>query len=131
MLKLLVESAIIGTAPSFHHPGLIRMWYESPLRDFNPHIFMGVIAAIVIAWVYYYYAFILKKARLQEQMSLDSEESKFRMLLTKRTALLNKIVEIEELFKTGKIDKLEFERKMNAYKQHLIQVKLDLKNFTD
>lgn len=131
MLLLLAESTITNTTPSFHNPGLIRMWYESPLRDFNPHILLGIIAALLIGWIYYYFAFVVKKARLQEQMALDSEETKFQQLVTKRTALLNKMVELEETFEAGKIDELEFEKKINAYKQHLIEVKFDLKKFTD
>lgn len=121
----------MSTAPSFHNPGLIRMWYESPLRDFNPHVLMVIFAVLLIAWIYYYFAFVVKKARLQEQMLVDSEEGRFQQLLTKRTALLNKMVELEETFEAGKIDELEFEKKINAYKQHLIEVKLDLKKYTD
>jgi hypothetical protein len=121
----------MGTAPSFHNPGLIRMWYESPLRDFNPHVLMGILAVLIIAWIYYYFAFVVKKARVQEQMLLDSEEGKFQQLLTKRTALLNKMVELEDIFEAGEINEFEFSKKINAYKQHLVQVKLDLKKFTD
>lgn len=131
MLLFLAESTITSTAPSFHNPGLIRMWYESPLRDFNPHILMIILAAVLIGWVYYYYAYVVKKARVQEQMFMDSEEGKFQQLLTKRTALMNKMVELEETFESGKIDELEFNKKINAYKQHLVQVKLDLKKFTE
>ena len=131
MFLLLAESTITNTAPSFHNPGLIRMWYESPLRDFKPHVLMVIFAVLLIAWIYYYFAFVVKKARLQEQMIEDSEEGRFQQLLTKRTALLNKMVELEETFEAGKIDELEFEKKINAYKQHLIEVKLDLKKFTD
>lgn len=131
MYLLLAESTITRTAPSFHNPGHLRMWYESPLKEFNPHILMVILAAIFLAWIFYYYAFVVKKARLEEQMRMDGEEGNFQQLLTKRTTLLKKMIDLEEAFNAGRINEEEFDKKTTAYKQHLIQVKLDLKKFTE
>lgn len=131
MLLMSAESTITRTAPSFHNPGHIRMWSESPFKEFDPHILMIILGIILIAWIYYYYTFVVKKARLQEKMLIDSDEGRFQQLLTKRTTLLNKIVELEDMFAAGKVDKEEYDLKIASYKQHLIQVKLDLKKFTD
>ncbi|WP_017755883.1 hypothetical protein [Calidifontibacillus oryziterrae] len=131
MLLMSAESAVTRTAPSFHNPGHLRIWNESPLREFDPHILMIILGLILIAWIYYYYMFVVKKARLQEQLYIDSEEGKFQQLLTKKAMLLNKIVELEESLASGNIDKEEFDQKITAYKKHLVQVKLDLKKFTE
>ncbi|WP_102345486.1 hypothetical protein [Bacillus sp. Marseille-P3661] len=130
-LLLAADSEFTRSAPSFHNPGHLRMWYDSPLREFNPHILMIVLGAILLAWLYYYFFFIVKKARESETIQIDNDEKNFQQLLIKRATLVNKMIELEDKFIAGSIVKEEFDTKFNAYKKHLIQVKLDLRKFTD
>jgi hypothetical protein len=44
---------------------------------------------------------------------------------------MDKIIELEETFGDGKLSETEYQAKLDAYKQHLVQVKLNLRNFVD
>lgn len=44
---------------------------------------------------------------------------------------MDKIIELEETFDAGKLPENEYQAKLAAYKQHLIQVKLSLRSFIE
>ncbi|WP_462412167.1 hypothetical protein [Neobacillus sp. Marseille-QA0830] len=124
-------SSVTRTAPAFHNPGHLRMWAQSPLNRFNPHVFLIVMGAIIIAGVSYYIYF-KRKARLeQERLGADKEEKAFKLLMSKQKAIMDKIIELEETFGDGKLTEEEYHAKLNAYKQHLVQVKLSLRQYIE
>ncbi|WP_251551334.1 hypothetical protein [Neobacillus muris] len=124
-------SSVTHTAPAFHNPGHLRMWAQSPLHRFNPHVFLIIMGAIIIAGVSYFIYF-RRKARLdQERLGADKEEKAFKLLMSKQKAIMDKIIELEETFGDGKLNEEEYQAKLNAYKQHLVQVKLSLRQFIE
>jgi hypothetical protein len=125
------NSSVTHTAPAFHNPGHLRIWAQSPLHRFNPHVFMIILLAIVIAGISYYIYF-RRKARLEEErLGADKEENAFKLLMTKQKAIMDKIIELEESFGDGKLSEDEYHAKLEAYKQHLVQVKIKLRNFVE
>jgi hypothetical protein len=125
------SSAVTRTAPEFHNPGHLRMWYQSPLKKFDPHILMIVLGVILVAGVSYY-SFFRWKNRLQEQrLGLDKEETEFKQLVARQNAIMDKIIELEETNADGKLNEEEYLAKLSAYKQHLVQVKQNLSRFVE
>lgn len=125
------SSTVTRTAPAFHNPGHIRMWEESPLHNFNPHIFLIVLIAVIIAGISYY-VYFRRKAKLEEErLGADKEEKAFKLLMSKQTAILDKIIDLEETFGNGELSEEQYNAKLNAYKQHLVQVKLNLRKFIE
>ena len=125
------NSSVTHNSPAFHNPGHLRMWAQSPLHRFNPHVFLIIIGAILIAGISYY-AYFRRKARLEEErLGADKEEKAFKLLMAKQKAIMDKIIELEETFGDGKLSEDEYQAKLAAYKQHLVQVKLNLRNFVE
>jgi hypothetical protein len=125
------DTNVTKTAPAFHNPGHLRMWAQSPLHSFNPHIFLIILLAIIIAGITYF-AYFRKKARLEEErLGSDKEENAFKLLMAKQKAIMDKIVELEESFGDGSLSEEEYNRKLEAYKQHLVQVKLNLRKYIE
>lgn len=124
-------NGVTHTAPAFHNPGHLRMWSQSPLHSFNPHIFLIIVGAIIIAGISYFIYF-KRKARLEEErLGADKEEKAFKQLIAKQKAIMDKIIELEEIFDHGKLTEDEYHVKLAAYKQHLVQVKLNLRSFIE
>ncbi|MGG1679867.1 hypothetical protein ACIFOT_29735 [Neobacillus sp. NRS-1170] len=125
------NSAVTHTAPAFHNPGHLRMWAQSPLHRFNPHVFLIILGAIIIAGISYF-AYFKRKARLEEErLDADKEEKAFKLLMAKQKAIMDKIIELEETFGDGMLSEGEYHAKLDAYKQHLVQVKLNLRHFIE
>ena len=124
-------SGVTHTAPAFHNPGHLTMWAQSPLHSFNPHIFLIIIGAIIIASISYFIYF-KRKARLEEErLGADKEEKAFKQLMVKQKAIMEKIIELEGTFGDGNLSEDEYHAKLAAYKQHLVQVKLNLHSFIE
>jgi len=124
-------SGVTHTAPAFHNPGHLRMWAQSPLHSFNPHIFLIIIGAIIIAGISYFIYF-RRKARLEEErLGADKEEKAFKQLMAKQKAIMGKIIELEETFGDGNLSEDEYHAKLAAYKHYLVQVKLNLRSFIE
>jgi hypothetical protein len=125
------NSNVTKTAPQFHNPGHIRMWEQSPLHNFNPHIFLIIMLVLLIAGISTY-AYFRRKARLEEErLGADKEENAFKLLMSKQKAIMDKIIELEETFGGGNLTEEEYQAKLGAYKQHLVQVKLSLRKFVE
>lgn len=122
---------ITHSAPDFHNPGHLRIWYQSPLSDFEPHILLGVLFLIAIGGISYFSYFRWKSKFEEDRKLSDKEEQAFLQLIAKRKAILDKIVELEERYSGGQVADDDFHKKMNAYKHHLIQVKLNLQKYTE
>ncbi|MFJ7725399.1 hypothetical protein ACIQXV_04460 [Neobacillus sp. NPDC097160] len=125
------NSSVTHSAPAFHNSGHIKMWAQSPLHRFNPHVFLIIISVILIAGISYY-VYFRRKARLEEErLGADKEEKAFKLLMAKQKAIMDKIIELEETLGDGKLSEDEYQAKLAAYKQHLVQVKLNLRNFVE
>lgn len=125
------KTNVTKSSPAFHNPGHIRLWEQSPLHSFNPHIFLIVLLAMIIAGLTYY-AYYRRKAKLEEvRLGADKEEKAFKLLMAKQKAIMDKIIELEETFGDGKLSEDDFHKKLEAYKQHLVQVKLNLREFVE
>ncbi|WP_066060647.1 hypothetical protein [Neobacillus soli] len=125
------NSSVTHTAPAFHNPGHLRMWAQSPLHRFNPHVFLIILLAIIIAGISYY-TYFRRKARMEaEKLGSDKEEKAFKQLIAKQKAIMDKIIELEDTFGDGRLSEKEYHAKLEAYKQHLVQVKLNLRNFIE
>jgi hypothetical protein len=118
-------------APSFHNPGHLRMWAQSPLRKFNPHVLLIVLGVIVIAGVSYYSYFQWKNSVKKRNSASDEEEKAFQLLMAKQKAIMDKILELEDSFERGQISESDYHAKLEAYKQHLVKVKLSLNEFVE
>ena len=122
---------VTKSAPAFHNPGHLRMWAQSPLHSFNPHIFLIILLAIIIAGITYF-TYFRRKARLEEErLGADKEEQAFKLLMAKQKAIMDKILELEESFGDGSLSEEEYNKKLEAYKQHLLQVKINLRKFIE
>lgn len=121
---------VTKVAPDFHNPGHIRMWEQSALKSFNPHILMIVLGVILISGISYYSYFRLK-GKNQNTFGDDKDEQEFKLLMAKQKAILDKILELEEAYENGQISEDEYHTKLEAYKQHLIKVKLSLRHFIE
>ena len=122
---------ITKTAPSFHNPGHLRIWAQSPLRTFDPHVFLIVMAAIIIAALSYFGYFRMKARAEEKRLGADKEESAFKNLMAKQKAIMDKILELEENFGDGNMSEEDYHAKLAAYKQHLVQVKINLRQFVE
>lgn len=125
------NSNVTKTAPAFHNPGHLRMWAQSPLRSWDPHVFLIVMAAIIIAALSYFGYFRMKARADEKRLGADKEENAFKNLMAKQKAILDKILELEENFDEGKISEDDYQAKLVAYKQHLVQVKMNLRQFVE
>ena len=125
------ESGITRQSPSFHNPGHLRMWYQSPLKSFDPHILMIVLGAILIAGISYFSYFRIKNRAAAEKLENDSDEKAFKLLMAKQNTIMDKILELEETYGNGLLSEEEYNAKIEAYKQHLVKVKLGLKRFVE
>jgi hypothetical protein len=107
------------------------LWQQSVLHNFNPHIFLIVFLAIIIAGISYY-VYFRRKAKLEEQrVGSDKEEKAFKLLMSKQKAIMDKILELEETHENGDISENDYNKKLAAYKEHLVQVKLNLRDFVE
>lgn len=125
------SSNVTESAPAFHNPGHIRMWEESALHNFNPHIFLIVLIAIILAGIFSFIYF-KRKSKLEEaRLGADKEEQTFKLLMSKQKAILEKIIELEETHGDGSLTEEDYTKKLAAYKEHLVQVKLSLRQFVE
>ncbi|MEH7249672.1 hypothetical protein V7114_23180 [Neobacillus niacini] len=122
---------VTKTAPSFHNPGHLRIWAQSPLRSWDPHVFLIVMAAIIIAALSYFGYFKIKARAEEKRLGADKEENAFKNLMAKQKAIMDKILELEENFDDGNMSEEDYQAKLAAYKQHLVQVKMNLRQFVE
>lgn len=125
------DGNVTKTAPAFHNPGHLRMWSQSPLRSWDPHVFLIVMGAIIIAAMSYFAYFRMKARAEEKRLGADKEESAFKNLMAKQKAIMDKILELEENFGDGNMSEEDYQAKLAAYKQHLVQVKINLRQFVE
>ncbi len=131
MVELMLASAISRSAPSFHNPGHLRMWYSTPLRSFDPHLVTAILILIVVAGVGWFIYFQMKHNKAEEKIESNSDEKVFQELVVKQKVILNKLLELEESYKAGQLNDHEYEKKDALYREHLVKVKVELQRFMD
>jgi hypothetical protein len=131
MVGLILASAVTRSTPSFHNPGHLRMWYSSPLRSFDPHLFTAILVLIVVAGVGWFIYFQLKHRASEEKVDGNPDEKVFQELVVKQKVILNKLLELEEMHKGGNLPDEEYEKKASIYREHLVKVKMELQRFMD
>jgi hypothetical protein len=67
----------------------------------------------------------------EARIGADKEEQAFKLLMSKQKAILEKIIELEETYGDGKLSEEDFNKKLAAYKEHLVQVKMSLRQFVE
>ncbi|PLR99896.1 hypothetical protein [Bacillus sp. T33-2] len=122
---------VTRTDPGFHNPGHLRMWYQSPLKQFNAHILMIVLGAILAAGIGYYLYFKWRSRLEEQRIDADKEEKAFKLLVAKQNTIMDKILELEDSYSHGQVNEAEYSAKLDAYKHHLVQVKLNLRQFIE
>ncbi|MDQ0257793.1 hypothetical protein J2S74_005255 [Evansella vedderi] len=131
MTQWIILGSVTRSSTSFHNPGHIRIWYESPLRNFEPHLVTALLFFILVFGVGYFIHINRKEHLKEEGVMEDVDEKKFQELATKKNILLNKILQVEEDFSAGVITEKEMEEKVEAYKKYLFKVKSDLNKYIE
>lgn len=131
MIDLILAAAVTRSSPSFHNTGHLRLWNESPLRNFDPHLVTAILVIIILASIGWFIYFRLKHRELEEKIETSTEEKQFHDLVVKQKVILNKLLELEEMHKKGELADEEYKTKAGAYRQHLIKVKVELQQFVD
>lgn len=131
MVGLILASAVSRSTPSFHNPGHLRMWYSTPLRSFDPHLVTAILILIIIAGVGWFIYFQIKNRTAEDKVETNPDEKVFQELVVKQKVILNKLLELEELHKSGNITVDEYEKKESLYREHLVKVKMELQRFMD
>jgi uncharacterized protein YxeA len=95
-------------------------------------ILISVIILLLIAAVISLILYLRKRETLTEARSeVDKEEEEFKLLISKQKTLLEKILELEENHDSGSLTEADYSKKLAAYKEHLVQVKLGLRKFVE
>ena len=82
---------------------------------------------------------LLQKGKLKRNYSkkviinkpIKKEEKAFKMLMSKQKTILDKIIELEETHGDGVLSEEDYNKKLAAYKEHLVQVKVSLRQFIE
>lgn len=119
----------VETAPAFHNPGHIRMWEQSPFSGIDAHLFMIIVVGVPIGVLIWY----LLKRRQGKQAKTDAEreEEVFQRYLVREKYLKQKLVELEQQHADGTVSDEDYEQQLELYKKKLIEVRLQLKQFTE
>lgn len=123
-------SDVTRTAPSFHNPGHIRLWNDTPLRNFEPHLLMAILILLLVAGIGYFIYF-KRKAKLNKGTLNGQDDDEFLELTSKKNLLLKKIVQLEEAYEAGELSLDDFNEKNTAYKNYLYKVKQELNKFIE
>lgn len=128
---ILAGANVTIPSPGFHNPGHVRLWNETPLRNFDPHLVTALLILIVVAGVWYFIHFTIKERKKEAAAASDADEKKFQELAAKKNILLNKILQAEEEYNAGLITEVELEERVSGYKSYLYKVKTELNQYLD
>src|SRR5699024_8878355 len=111
-------------------PGHIRLWNDTPLRNFEPHLLMAILILLLVAGIGYFIYF-KRKAKLNKGTVNGQDDDEFLELTIKKNLLLKKIVKVEEAYEESELFYDEFNQKNTAYNNYLYKVKHELKKFIE
>lgn len=126
----LLLTTVTRTAPTFHNPGHIRLWNDTPLRSFEPHLFTAIVIIILIAGISYFFYF-RHKGKTDQELVGDKDDERFRELIAKKNIVLKRIAQTEEDCEADKLSEEECNKKILAYKEYLYKIKLELNQFIE
>lgn len=111
-------------APPLHSKAHVDRWKASPLGNVEPHLFMLIIVGIPLGFLGRY---LFKKGQASEKSSFQQTKGEnFNELKIKEKLLKQKLVQLEQDFAEGIVEKLEYEERLAFYKKKLIEVRLKL-----
>lgn len=111
----------------FHSPEHLSRWYNSPLRNTNPHLWLVFLGVLIVAFLVATSLYIRKRVR--EAREKEDEEKLHKLFLSlqaRHKKLLNNLVKIEEQLENNPYDG-ELLKKKKAYWELLREVKIKLK----
>jgi len=123
----------ISKKETYHTPGHLSMWNESPMGNWNAHITLSVLAFLIVlgtAW-FIYFKINDRKKRSKIEDANQGEEEQFTDLVARRKVTLQKITELQDQLDNGEIDEDTFQRKEDAYQKYLVKISIQLRKFTD
>src|SRR5690554_2541762 len=95
---LLLGATVTRDSPAFHNPGHIRLWNDTPLRNFEPHLVSAIILLIIIVGIRYF-VYFKQKDHLNKSIIKNEDNKKFKELIAKKNIVLNKILETKKNYK--------------------------------
>lgn len=113
---------------SFHNPGHIRLWYQSPFRGINAHLFLVIVFGVPLGALVYHF---VRRRKAVRKAPAESEEERFQRLRTREKILLEKLVELERQRLEQRVDEESYRTLREALKTRLVQVKLQLRQFVE
>ncbi len=108
-----------------------KMWQDSPFGFINPYLFFAIIAVVLVLIILAGVYFSKQEQKSIKQISHDDDEKAFKLLVTNRQTLLDKTLEIEDQRLSGEISQEEYEVKRDVYRDLLIKVSLQLREYTE
>lgn len=114
---------------SFHNPGHIRLWYQSPFRGLDAHLFLAIVFGAPLAAAGIHFARRWKKTAVVPATGQTADEQLFQRLRIRERILLAKLVELERKHGAERLAEEEYARLREAYRRKLVQVKLQLREF--
>lgn len=123
-------SRLSKKSPTFHSAGHIRLWYQTPFKKINPHIFTLIIIVLFFAALY----LIIRKNVFQSRMNQqDSQKSDilFAALFSKKQNIFNKIMDLEHNLQNEIIDEDYYNATKDQLKSQLIKINVKLDQFVN
>ncbi len=119
------DSRISTNSPSFHSTGHIRLWYQTPFKKVNPHIFTLIISVLLITVVYLIIRTNIKEAAAIRQQS-HGNDLLFNTLYLEKKKILANILNLEKELIGEKINKNSYNIEREKLKTQLIKINLKL-----
>ena len=128
------EAALSGRylsngSPQFHNAGHVRIWKQSGLRNFNPHLFSLVMAALTIGALVVAAAKWTSNRRTATGYARDDRI--FMQLVRKKSILISRIADIEERLSSGQMAESGQEERYEVLKRSLIETEMILEDMTE
>ncbi len=120
------SSKILDESPSFHSAGHIRLWYQTPFKKMNPHIFTLIITGLFIIAVY----MVIRKNFMQTdviQQITAKSDLLFETLYSEKKKTLNDILSLDTLKNENQITMDSYKSDMERLKTKLININRKLK----
>lgn len=121
-------SRLSEKSPTFHSAGHIRLWYQTPFKKINPHIFTLIIIVLFFAALY----LVIRKNVLQSRMNQQDHQKSdilFEALFSKKQIVFNKIMDLEHNLQNEIIDEEYYYTTRDQLKSQLIKINAKLDQF--
>lgn len=119
------DSRISKNSPSFHSSGHIRLWYQTPFKKMNPHLFTFIMLVLLITAVYLIIRKNIKGSVVIQQDSPGSDLL-FETLYSDKKKILTDLLNIEKEINEGSINQDSYSRERDKFKTQLIKINIKL-----